>query len=301
MSFIFGPVTSRRYGRSLGVDMIPCKTCTYSCRFCQIGETPPSSLTTQRISNPPVENVLKELQSWLSAHPAPDFITLSGSGEPTLHRDFAQILRFAKDTAHCKSLLLSNGSLLYLEDVRKDAALADVVKVSLSFWNDASFKWLLRPEASLDWRKIVEGWRIFRNMFNGRLDCEVFLVKGFNDTPEICEKISAIASSFSPDTIFLNTAVRPGADKSAGMVEQSKLEELRNIFGLKAKPAGGEIELDAMPADRNAILELLGRHPVTVKRLCKATNLNKEDLLKLLDGSGVTETAAGGETFLTLP
>lgn len=300
MSFIFGPVTSRRYGRSLGVDMIPCKTCTYSCRFCQIGETPPSSLTTERIVNPPAEDVLHELQSWLATHPAPDFITLSGSGEPTLHRDFAHVLRFARDTARCKSLLLSNGSLMFLEDVRKDAALADVVKVSLSFWDDNSFKSLLRPAASLDWRKIVDGWKIFRDMFNGRLDCEVFLVKGFNDTPEICEKIASIASSFSPDTIFLNTAVRPGADKSAEMVEPSKMETLRQIFGPKAKPAGGEIELAAMPADRNAILELLERHPVTVNGLCRATRLDKQSLLKLLEGSGVAETTSGGETFLTL-
>ena len=92
--YVFGPVASRRYGKSLGVDLVRMKTCTFSCVFCQLGPTPPEGHVAERTGDPPMPEILASLRSWMAAHDAPDFITAGGSGEPTLHRDFGDVSDF---------------------------------------------------------------------------------------------------------------------------------------------------------------------------------------------------------------
>src|SRR5574344_2505230 len=255
LSYLFGPVTSRRYGQSLGVDLAPMKTCTFSCRFCQLGPTPSAGLTTVRGDRPPIVDVLAELRGYFkrnsdSTNPLPhgredssrrsvngasdqsefrlpDFVTASGSGEPTLHLHFGEVARFVHGETAAKALLLSNGSLFTLPEVRAAAALYDVVKVSLSAWDQASFEALMRPAPGLAFDRIVDGYRAFRQAFRGRLDCAVFLVPGFNDAPAACGRIAALVERFAPDTGALNTAVRPGADGTVRPLAAAALESLR--------------------------------------------------------------------------
>lgn len=129
-SYLFGPVPSRRLGRSLGVDLCPLKTCSLNCIFCQLGPT--SCRTVVRKSYTPAETVCSELKDWFSSYGRADYITLSGSGEPTLHSRFGEILEFVSQNSSIPTALLTNGTMLFLPEVRESAAKANLVKISLS-------------------------------------------------------------------------------------------------------------------------------------------------------------------------
>jgi len=262
---LFGPVPSRRYGRSLGVDLAAPKTCTINCRFCQLGPT--SACTLERRNTPPIAEVLAEVRSWLTSGNSADFITACGSGEPTLHTHFGDLLRFVRSETPCRSLLLSNGSLFYLPEVRSDASLADVVKVSLHAWDQASFEQIVRPHPALRFGAILDGYRIFRQQYAGRLDLEVFIVPGFNDQPEQAQRIADIAQSFKPDTITLNTAVRPPADSSVTACPPERLHVLTALFGPAAQEGGAEPATATVELTEEALVGLVSRHPVSLHAL----------------------------------
>lgn len=236
MKYLFGPVPSRRYGRSLGVDLSILKTCTLNCRFCQLGDT--QAVTITRTDQPPIEEVLGELRQWLTRHEPLDYITASGSGEPTLHLHFGDLFRFVRAETPFRSLLLSNGSLFTLPKIRREAALADVVKVSLNAWDQASFEQIVRPHPSLKLEAILEGYSAFRQIFSGRLDLEVFIIPGINDSVEQIDRIAALAQRFSPDDISLNTAVRPTADRTLVACPCEQMAQLATRFQTPAHDSG---------------------------------------------------------------
>lgn len=265
---LFGPVPSRRYGRSLGVDLTVPKTCTLDCRFCQLGPTPRT--TVERTAAPPMEGILAELRGWLSCHDAAtdvDFITASGSGEPTLHMRFGDLFRFVRAETACRSLLLTNGTLFHLPEVRRDAALADAVKVSLHAWDQASFERVTRPHPSLRFDAILAGFRAFRHMFAGHLDLEVFILPGINDTEEQVQRIADLAQSFAPDAVTLNTAVRPPADSGITACPPERLDALAAFFGSAAR-AGGKVPGRASgELTEDALIALVARHPLSLSAL----------------------------------
>ena len=152
---IFGPVPSRRFGLSLGVDLVPFKTCSLNCVFCQLGRT--TNKTVTRKEYVPLKMVLTELEAWLKTDGHADYITLSGSGEPTLHSQFGKVLEFIRANSEIPAVLLTNGTMLYLPEVKEAAIHADVVKVSLSVWNQDSFGWVNRPHPELNFKQIVKG------------------------------------------------------------------------------------------------------------------------------------------------
>lgn len=281
MKYLFGPVSSRRYGRSLGVDLAVPKTCTLSCRFCQLGPTEHPTLT--RSDLPPVADVLAELDAWAAAGNKADFVTASGSGEPTLHLHFGDVFRWAR--AHgCRSLLLSNGSLFTLPEVRRDAALADVVKVSLHAWDQASFEAVNRPHPALRLDAIVEGYRQFRREFKGRLDLEVFIVPGINDQPWQVSRIAGLAETFAPDTVSLNTAIRPAADASVVALPEEKLAALLPVFGPHAHITGKEPGATLIPYTEDALIALVSRHPVSLDVLAFSFGKSQQEMRVLLQG-----------------
>lgn len=281
MQFLFGPVPSRRYGRSLGVDLSTPKTCTLDCRFCQLGHTPTPTL--DRTDTPPIAAVLAELRQWAASGGTADFITASGSGEPTLHRHFADLFRYVRAETPCRALLLTNGTLLTLPEVRRDAALAHVVKLSLHAWDQPSFERIVRPHPALRFDAILDGYRAFRDLFTGRLDLEVFIVPGLNDTPEQAARIAALAATFRPDTVSLNTAVRPPADASLAACPPERLLALAALFGPAARDAGAE-HAPAAPdtPDPEALAALVSRHPVSLPALAATLRTTEPELLDLL-------------------
>jgi wyosine [tRNA(Phe)-imidazoG37] synthetase (radical SAM superfamily) len=295
-SHLFGPVQSRRYGRSLGVDLVPLKTCTLNCRFCQLGPTP--ATTVARHAGVPLDAVLEELRLWVAAGGATDWITLGGSGEPTLHPQFGEVLRWVRDHTRFRTLLLSNGTLFDDAAVRRDAALADAVKVSLHAWDQASFARIVRPHPDLRFDAIIDGYRRFRADYAGELNIEVFVVPGENDRPEQMARVAALTAALQPARVSLNTAVRPPADAGVHACPPDTLATLAARF----TPPADVPALPAPPATpcahtavdtRTAMRELVTRHPATPADVATAVGVSRECALAELRA-----LAAAGEIRL---
>ncbi len=299
--YIFGPVASRRYALSLGVDLAVPKTCSLNCLFCQLGETARTTVIRQEL--PPIGEVLAELEEWIRRGGKTDFITVAGSGEPTLHKNFGAILSYIRNSTPFRSLLLSNGSLFYLEDVRRQAKVADVVKLSLHAWDQSSFERIARPAPELEFGGIIEGYQRFRADFAGRIDLEVFVVPGLNDTEEQMTKIAAIARTFAPDSIYLNSAVRPPADASVREAAPELMDRLNTLFGtpvrVTASPGGAAVQ-HCTPTE---LVRLIARHPASLSQLADQFNLPHDAILtvlKELEGQQLIRlTLRHGELFAT--
>ena len=168
LKYIFGPVPSRRLGRSLGIDLIPYKTCTFDCIYCDLGRT--THKTTSRQSYVVSEEIQKELELSLSVlDKKPDYITLSGSGEPTLNTNIGEIIRKIKEITSTPVAVLTNGSLLSMDEVREDLSEADAVLPSLDAITPALFEYINRPHASLRIEEIISGLIQFRNQYRGQI------------------------------------------------------------------------------------------------------------------------------------
>ncbi len=281
--YLFGPVPSRRLGRSLGVDLIPFKTCTMNCRFCQLGDS--ACALSERAEYVPMAEVLAELVQWNEFDGQADHITLAGSGEPTLHTGFGEVLRWIKNNTDIPSVLLSNGTLFHLPEVRAGAALADKVKVTLSAWDEASFQQIHRPAPGVTFKQLVEGERAFRQEFSGELSVEVFIVEGMNSAASDVEKIAALVETINPDRIDLNTAVRPPADSGVQAISPEQLAKLAKILGPKAEGVASfkKPSAPALEVTPEALLGLIQRHPATAGQLAKDYNAPLDSILKTLD------------------
>ena len=186
--YIFGPVPSRRLGRSLGVDLVTHKTCTLNCVYCECGKT--TRLTLKRNPYVPGDDLRKELGRLLSTEPALDFITFSGAGEPTLNSDIGEIIRFIKtDYPQYKVALLTNGTLLYQPEVRAQLFGADLIVASLDAATETTFLRINRPHPELEVSQIIDGLAVFRKQFAKSFWIEIFIVPGVNDNESELEKI----------------------------------------------------------------------------------------------------------------
>lgn len=302
--YLFGPVPSRRLGLSLGVDLVPHKTCTMDCVFCQLGHT--AHTTNERREYVPTENVLSEISDWLKRGGKTDVITLSGGGEPTLHSRFGDVLDFVKSKSPHPTVLLSNGSLLYLPEVRRDAVRADIVKITLSAWNEESFRKIHRPATEVTFERLVEGAGALRRDFHGQIWLEVFVIPGVNAAAEQIRAIAEFAARIRADKIHLNTAVRPAADKSILPVSPDALEGLSDLFTPRAEVIASfsskgnhRIELH-----EGAVLELLRRHQCTaghIAGMCRITPAEAEEFLEELKQRGVIRAEIhNGSTWYTV-
>ncbi|MDD5706389.1 MAG: radical SAM protein [Kiritimatiellae bacterium] len=277
---LFGPVPSRRFGRSLGVDLTPFKTCTLDCIFCQLGRTTNRTLARQEYV--PTAEVEAEIDAWLKDGGKADYITLAGSGEPTLHSRFGEVIRYARERAGMPVALLSNGTLFALPEVREAAQAASVVKLSLSAWDQDSFEHVNRPHPGLNLARMVEGYRAFRREFQGKLWMEVFLIGGTNSVPRDVERIAALVESIAPDEIHLNTAVRPPAEEFAFPVPRREMEALAGLFTPAAK-AIAEFPSDKsadVAANEGTILAMLRRRPCTAQQIAGVFGMHPNEVSK---------------------
>ncbi|MBN1268349.1 MAG: radical SAM protein [Kiritimatiellae bacterium] len=299
--YLFGPVPSRRFGRSLGVDLTPFKTCSLNCVFCQLGRT--AAHTIERREFVPTVDVLVELADWIAQGIRADYITLSGSGEPTLHSRFGDILDFVRSRSTIPTALLTNGTLLHLPEVRTSACKAGVVKVSLSAWDQASFERINLPHAAVTFDLLVAGERALREEFDGPIWMEVMLVEGFNSTPDQVRRIAEIAKTIRPDRIHLNTVVRPSAEVAATAVPRERLEDLTDLFVPRAEViaefAGDKAEGARLSEDM--ILDMIRRRPCTAAQIAGVFDAHLNEVLKYLgaltrDGRAHTENR-GAETY----
>jgi len=275
--YLFGPVPSRRFGRSLGVDLTPMKTCGFDCIFCQLGRT------KRKTAYVPIDAVIKELDEWLASDGHADYITLSGSGEPTLHREFGAVLAFLKKASK-PSILLTNGSLLWHPKVCQDAALADIVKISLSAWNQHSFEWINRPHKDISFSKLVEGQKTFRKIFTGQLWMEVFLLFGINSKPADVSKLSAVAKTIKPDRVQLNSIDRPPAEEFAAALSLERMQALCPLFDPPAEIITHFHTpfTDSIQTTETNILAMLQRRPCTIDQIASAFNIHVNEVSKYL-------------------
>ncbi len=273
---------SRRLGRSLGVDLTPFKTCSLDCIFCQLGRT--TRQTLERKEYVPTGHVTAELDAWTAEGGKADVVTLAGSGEPTLHSRFGDVLDFARKRTGLPAVLLSNGTLFGDPAVRQAARQADIVKLSLSAWDQASFEQVNRPHPDLRFDRIVEGQRAFRREYRGRLWIEVFLVWGTNSVTRDVKKIAALVDSIGPDEIHLNTAVRPPAESFAFAMPKKAMEELAALFHPVAKVIA-EFSTDKsadVAANEATIMAMLQRRPCTAQQIADVFGMHRNEVSKYL-------------------
>ena len=280
--YLFGPVPSRRFGRSLGVDLTPYKTCSMDCVFCQLGRTTNKTVTREEYVE--TDAVIAELDDWLKRGGHADYITLAGSGEPTLHSRFGEILKYISKKSIIPAVLLTNGTMLQFQEVREAAACANIVKISLSAWDQASYGWVNRPHRQLQFDRLIEGQKVFRAQFKGQLWLEVFLVGGINSIPANIRKIAAFAKEIIPDRIQLNTAVRPPAEDFAAALSEERMEELVHLFCPTAEVITEfkTKEADHVKVSQEEIFSMLKRRPCTANQIAETFGMHLNEVSKYL-------------------
>ncbi|MFH1673847.1 MAG: radical SAM protein [Pseudomonadota bacterium] len=282
--YLFGPVPSRRLGMSLGVDLVPFKTCTYNCVYCECGKT--THLTINRKEYVPLKEVIAELKDYLDRNPALDFITFSGSGEPTLHSGIGNIIDFLKtEYSNYKICLLTNGSLFYLENLRKEVRSVDLIIPSLDAVSDIVFRKINRPSPQLNPQKIIDGLVSMRKEYPGPIWLEIFIVPGLNNTESELKALKGAIKKIQPDKVQLNTLDRPGTEDWVDSASREDLETIASYFGTERaeiiakfqhkekKPAYNEDIADI-------ILRTIKRRPCTIEDLSEMLGLRISELNK---------------------
>ena len=282
---IYGPVPSRRLGYSLGVDILPYKTCTLDCIYCQLGTT---SETTDRAGCFFEEQeLLSQIQAAVtSSQGRIDYITFSGSGEPTLNAGLGSLIHKIKAMTDIPVAVLTNSTRLTREEVRQALREADLVIPSLDAATPDVFERVNRPHASLDIRDIIQSLILFRREFRGRFWLEVMLVAGINDAPDHIRELKEAADAIHPDKIQINTVVRPPAEGYARPLTPERMEEIRMIFGPKAEIIADfvrEPRLSGREAVGAAIVDLVKRRPATLNDLANSLGLHRNEIIKHLD------------------
>jgi len=300
--YVYGPVPSRRLGRSLGVDLVPFKVCSYDCIYCQLGRTTNKTLDLKEYV--PVNGVLAELGEKLKNGPRPDYIGLAGSGEPTLHARIEEIIAGAKTLTDVPVAVLTNGSLLWRPEVRASLARADVVMPSLDVGTPESFRRVNRPHADVSFEQMVDGLLAFSHEFKGKIWLEVLLLAGITDRRDEVERIATIVNRMRVDRVQLNTASRPSAEAYALTVPADDLEKLRGAFSCpceviaETRQAESAISTDSENAEER-IIALLNRRTCTVEGIAMGLGLRPNEVLKHLDilcATGVIRTERKGES-----
>ena len=306
--YVFGPVPSRRLGLSLGVDIVegggekgvPSKVCTLDCVYCQLGRT--GTKTIERKEYVSVEAVLGELKARFAEGVEADFVTISGSGEPTLNVRLGEIVDGIKRLTNIPVAILTNGTLLYMAEVRADCAKADVVLPSLDAGDDETFEKINRPHRDISIEKLISGLCAFRDEFAGQIWLEVFFVGGLNIGDEQIHKIRDAIGRIGPDKVQVNTAVRPTAERGVSRVESEKLRAIAAKLGercevvadFSAGRGGGDVDVSA-----EEVLSMLKRRPCSLDDICTGlgielkeaeryiTHLQEEGVVYLVERDGI--------------
>jgi len=284
--YVYGPVPSRRLGRSLGVDLVPFKTCSYDCVYCQLGRT--TNHTLELDEYVPVDGVLAELRDKLERGPRPDFIGLAGSGEPTLHARLGEIIAGVKELTDVPVAALTNGSLLWRREVRASLAKAELVIPSLDAGTPASFVRVNRPHGDLSFERMVEGLSTFSHDFKGSIWLEVLLLAGITDGRDEVGRIAALVDKMRIDRVQLNTVSRPPAEASALTVATDDLEKLRALFSCPCEVIAETRKSQHVSSSSSGNLEdqivaLLSRRPCTVEGIAAGLGFRPNEVLKHLD------------------
>jgi wyosine [tRNA(Phe)-imidazoG37] synthetase (radical SAM superfamily) len=300
MGYIFGPVPSRRLGRSLGVDLVPFKTCTYDCIYCQLGQT--TDKTVERREWAPLDEVVDELKEKLALKP--DYITLSGSGEPTLFSRLDELIGRIRSMTDVPIAVLTNGSLLWDDEVRRQLLDAHLVIPSLDAGCDEVFKAVNRPHDDISFQQMLEGLIAFRNEYHGKYWLEVFLLAGHTAVETELRKIIDCVGRIRPDRVQLNTATRPTAEDYAAMVPHEQMTRLAAKFAPPAEVIAdyrGVHQQIAFKAGRDSVLEMIQRRPCSLEDIADGLVMHRNEVVKYIEeldaGGHLQKRTSGGKLF----
>ena len=285
MKYTYGPVPSRRLGLSLGVDLVPKKICTYDCIYCQIGR--PTLQTVERKEYVPARSILLDVEQSLQEWGAKiDYIAISGLGEPTLNTAIKKVIQGIKKLTTTPVAVITNSSLLHLEEVRQALRAADVIMPSLDAVTPSVFQTINRPLPFLEIEQIIQGLAAFRGEYKGQIWLEILLCRGINDAGEEIERMREAIHIIRPDKVQLNTVVRPGVEDYAAALSPDQMEQIKNALGADVEIIA-EFEGDGhrMPQEaiEERVIRIIQRRPETPDDLAKALGLNDLEIAKILD------------------
>jgi len=280
--YVYGPVPSRRLGRSLGVDLVPFRTCTYDCIYCQLGRT--TDKTVERREWAPISRIIDQVKAKLESKP--DYIALSGSGEPTLHSKIGEVISQIKATTDIPVAVLTNGSLLWLPEVRFALMAADLVLPSLDAGNDRLFQYVNRPHPDVHFGRILDGLVKFRNEFAGEYWLEVFLLGGATTVEVQIQLFAHYVRLIGPDKVQVNTVSRPPAEDFAMAVPFERLKEIASQLSEKAEVIvtdRGAHEQCEPSVRLQDVLALLRRRPCSIDDIMFGLGLHRNAVLKYVE------------------
>lgn len=301
--YLFGPVSSRRLGISLGLDLVKPKTCSLNCLYCEAGKT--TDLTLERREYIPMENLFLELEDYLKRNKKIDYITFSGAGEPTLNLNLGKIISGIKERyPQYKIALITNGTLFYVKEVREEIKEVDLIMPSLDAVSTSIFQKVNRPVSGLDNQKIIEGLIALREEFRGQIWLEYFLVPGINDDKRELTLLKEAIGKISPNRLQLNTLDRPGTEKGMKVPDRRYVEKIRDFFQplpveiiVRLKGEEENVFIEEGPKERikERILETLKRRPLTLEDVFTAFSSKGENTLRSQIENELADLTAQGE------
>ena len=283
MNYIYGPVPSRRLGFSLGVDIVPYKTCTLDCIYCQLGRT--THKRVKRKSFAPGEEIIEEIRKSVSTEHDIDFITFSGSGEPTLNADIGRLIREVRKITSIPVAVLTNGTLLFMDDVQKDLMEAHLVIPSLDAVSQEMFQRINRPHHFLNIQSVIKGVKEFREFYTGQIWLEIMLIKGFNSERHELSRLKKAISEIRPDKVYLNTVIRPPSEIYAEPLSPAEMRAVRNYldgncevimeFHKKRSPGVRDV--------KRSIIEMTKRRPLTVIDISNVLGMSDTNAARIIE------------------
>lgn len=268
----------------MGVDIIPRKYCNFDCIYCQIGKTTHKNVTRKKFFE--VEEVVKEIVDTIQFAEKVDFVTFSGSGEPTLNENLGAMIKEVKKSVNTPIAVITNSSSLGIEEVRNDLFNADVVLPSLDAASDEVFKSINRPQANLELTFIIEGIKSLKKDYKGRIWLEIMLIKGVNDTPDELQKLRFILNDLKVDKIHLNTVTRPPSEKNAGPLNRKELEKIKIFFGDNCEIVSS-FEKNGVHKEQEGwartLVDILKRRSLTIQDIIRITGTSSFRIHEELD------------------
>jgi len=268
VALAFGPVPSRRFGRSLGVNNIPPKVCSYGCIYCQVGATPSPQLEPRAIYPPEelAQAVARQVGLVRARGERIDYLTFAPDGEPTLDANLGREMELLRPLG-IPIAVISNGSLAWRPDVRASLGAADAVSVKVDAVDEAVWRRVDRPHPDLRIDTALDGIRAFAHGFSGRLLSETMLVAGVNDGPRSVTEVAGFLNEISPSTAYLAIPTRPPAEPTVHGPDEAVLARAFETFAARLPHvellAGYEGDAFAATGDARAdLLAISAVHPL---------------------------------------
>ena len=280
--YVFGPALSRRLGRSLGVDVVPFKTCTYDCTYCQLGPT--TVHTLERKPYVPLDEVLEEIRRTLESGVGADYVTIGGSGEPTLYSDLGPLIAGIKSLTPTPVAVLTNGSLLWDPEVRDALNLANVVLPSLDASDAQAFLAVNQPVTAITYERMIAGLESFRNAYAGQIWLEIFLTAPIDPASPAIDRFIEHIGRIRPDKIHLNTLARPAPGSTAVPVPPDNLHEIARRLGPNAEVITDfptvVAQASRLHVSEDDVLALIRRHPCNLEDIAAGLAVPVDEALK---------------------